>query len=684
MSVVIPFAGSRRQGEDLMASLADLVLREADEIVVADNSPDAVLDGVATPPRARVVPAPGEGSPAHARNCGAAGATGEWLLFLDSDCRPAPDLLDAYFDRAPSARAGVVAGAVGSDPAQTSLAAEFAATRGVLDQRAALEDAFMPWAMTANALVRTEVWRELGGFLEGVFNGEDVDFCWRAQRAGWELQFNGGAKVVHLHRETVRDLLRQAVVRRASAHWVHARWPEAPLPPVPWLGHLARSAVAVPLFALAGQPRRAGLKALDAAVAVAELSARARDNRARPRPAPAGSRRPVQIWVDAYPTLSETFVTGEAEQLSRLGHPMEVLAWRRPDRPMLGAPPISARYLEDETPLRRATAMAELAVRRPRQCLRDLVERRRWRAQEAVPPLRRLAPSVLRALRGEGALLHAHFAGGAALAAMRTARIAGRPWTLTAHAYDIYKTPRNLELKLRSAALVTSGCDYTVRDLKRMGGSAARVERVVMGIDPERFRRHTPYTEEATVLAVGRLVEKKGFIHLVRAAAQPQLAAAAIRVLIVGEGPEREALEREIGRLGLAEKVELLGRREPEEIRGLLEHAAVLAMPCVVASDGDRDSMPVVVKEAMAMEVPPVVSHEVGLPELLRPVDGRLVEPGDPAALAAALAEVLALAREGRMAIGHCARARVIEVADIRRETARLSHMLERVRSPAS
>ncbi|MDP9383707.1 MAG: glycosyltransferase, partial [Actinomycetota bacterium] len=108
----------------------------------------------------------------------------------------------------------------------------------------------------------------------------------------------------------------------------------------------------------------------------------------------------------------------------------------------------------------------------------------------------------------------------------------------------------------------------------------------------------------------------------------------------------------------------------------LLETAAVLAAPCVIAAGGDRDSMPVVVKEALAMEVPVVASDEAGLPEIVRPPFGRLVAPGDPAALAAALAEVLALAPEERAALGRAGRAHVLEHADVRAETARLSRLL--------
>jgi glycosyltransferase involved in cell wall biosynthesis len=391
---------------------------------------------------------------------------------------------------------------------------------------------------------------------------------------------------------------------------------------------------------------------------------------------PPGRRVPVQLWCDEFPVASETFVAAEAEELARLGHPVEVVASRRPERPAAAAPAgVPVHYLEDDSTATRLLAAAALPLRHPRAVVRDRRARRRWRVDERVAPLARIAPALLRG----GGVAHAHFAAEAALGAMRGARVTGRPWSLTAHAYDIYDEPRNLAEKLRSAALVTSGCDYTVRDLRAIAGPehAERVVRVVMGVDPERFRRATPHPAARTVLAVGRLVEKKGFVHLVRAAAEPALAGVVERITIVGEGPLREELEREIATLGLEGVVELAGRREHGEVRELLESAALVAVPCVVAASGDRDSMPVVAKEALAMEVPVVASDEVGLPELIRPEFGRLVPPGDAPALAAALAELLALAPEERAAMGRAGREHVERHANVHVETARLSELLD-------
>jgi colanic acid/amylovoran biosynthesis glycosyltransferase len=91
--------------------------------------------------------------------------------------------------------------------------------------------------------------------------------------------------------------------------------------------------------------------------------------------------------------------------------------------------------------------------------------------------------------------------------------------------------------------------------------------------------------------------------------------------------------------------------------------------------------MPVVVKEAMAMELMVVATDEVGLPECVCEPWGRLVPPGDPAALRAALEEVLELAPAERAAAGAAGRAWVLEHADVHRETARLAELIAGVAS---
>jgi colanic acid/amylovoran biosynthesis glycosyltransferase len=373
--------------------------------------------------------------------------------------------------------------------------------------------------------------------------------------------------------------------------------------------------------------------------------------------------------LDQWPELSETFVVNELEALRRLGHEVRVQTARVAPHPNPDAP-----QDVDVTLLGAGTA-ADLwwLVRcRPRACAADLVRRLRWRREEWVRPLRALAGPARRILEGGDEHLHAHFAGGAALDALRLSALTGRPFSVTAHAYDIFATPRNLVDKLERAAAVFSGCDYNVTRLRRMA-PGANVHEIVMGVDLRAFKRSRPLPCGRTILAVGRLVEKKGFGVLVEAAAKLDRA----RVQILGDGPLRGVLELQIA--ALRAPVELLGSRSPGEVIAAMMEADVLAMPCIVAPDGDRDSMPVVVKEAMALELLVAASDEVGLPECVLEPWGFLARPGNATALAAALEAALELDPQERLAAGKAAREWVREHADVDRETARMAAVIEEV-----
>ena len=345
------------------------------------------------------------------------------------------------------------------------------------------------------------------------------------------------------------------------------------------------------------------------------------------------------------------------------------------ERPNPEAADIPVHHLAAEGRRARLADLAWLIARHPRSCLADLRARRRWSREEKVRPLHGLAPAARRIARSGDDHLHAHFAAGAALDALRLSLLLGLPYSVTAHAYDIYLKPANLREKLERASFTTSGCEYTVNDLRRIGPDA-EVHEIVMGVDGDAFRRRTPYPGGRRVVAIGRLVEKKGFGPLVEAAAALRDRGAAAPLTIVGDGPLRGELESAVARHGLDGVVELPGSLGPSEVRELLEGAALLAMPCVVAADGDRDSMPVVVKEALAMEIPVVASDEVGLPELVRPEFGRLVPPGDTRALAGAIEELLALPEAERAEMGRRGREHVLEHCNTDREAEKLAALI--------
>ena len=283
-------------------------------------------------------------------------------------------------------------------------------------------------------------------------------------------------------------------------------------------------------------------------------------------------------------------------------------------------------------------------------------------------PAAQVARVVARVHGGHVRAVHAYFAHAPAVVAERAAAALGVPFSFSAHARDIRKVPRGeLTRRARAAACVVA-CNTDVAD--DLGTTGARVELIPHGVDLRRFTPTLPPRgEPLELLAVGRLVEKKGLGALLEAVAGLE---APFRLRIVGDGPLRGALERSIVDAGLYDRATLDGALTHRELPDAYAGANVVVVPSVQDAGGDRDGLPNVVLEAMASARPVVASEMAAIPAAVRDGDtGLLVPPGDPQALRAAL-ERLASDPALRAGMGVAARRRVERDFELGRCTRRL------------
>jgi GT2 family glycosyltransferase len=275
VSVIVPFYGDERAASQTMQALAALALRDRDELLVADNTPGGILAARYSQGFRTAVAR----QPYSARNEAAARAVNDWLLFTDADCRPRPDLLDAYFAPAPSSRVGALAGEiVAADDGRPTLAQRYAADRRLLSSELFLAHPYKPMAVTANLLVRRAAFEAIGGFAEGIRSGGDADLCWRLQDAGWSLLHRPKASVGHEHRATVRALLRQAARTAAGTRWLEQRHPG--FHANTGGGRRAARALAGTIgWPLRGEPERGAFKAIELLVIATEHVGRLAGNR---------------------------------------------------------------------------------------------------------------------------------------------------------------------------------------------------------------------------------------------------------------------------------------------------------------------------------------------------------------------------------------------------------------------
>lgn len=383
-----------------------------------------------------------------------------------------------------------------------------------------------------------------------------------------------------------------------------------------------------------------------------------------------------------YPVLTQTFTRNEVRELARRGIRLEVYSCReaRAEERDLSGEERTIRVRNGGSPLAPPAlrALAGWLLRRPLRTLSlaGAVAASSYRDEPLKCWLRgflqllwgaRLAADLAR--EGARPHLHAQFVDAASTVALVAARLLDTTFSVTNHtAYNPYL----LVPKLRHAAFFVSISEFDRRHLLRMArGTGRRKVRVVhQGIDAARFggggcgrERDGP----ARVLSVAALREKKGHDVLIRAVAKLREAGRDVRLVIVGEGPERPGLERRVRELGVSEAVDLAGAEPPERVRARLAAADVFALAAVVAANGDLDGVPISLMEAMAAGVPVVSTRLSGIPELIE--DGReglLASPGDPESLAAAIAAVLDDPGRARAMVAR-AREKVEREFDLRR-----------------
>ncbi len=369
--------------------------------------------------------------------------------------------------------------------------------------------------------------------------------------------------------------------------------------------------------------------------------------------------RAVAFVLKGYPRLSETFIAQEIRALERLGLDIRIVSLRHPtDR---AVHPVNGEIV---APL---LYLPEYLYQEPRRVFaawRGLRRQPRYRAAFAVwlgdlwrdptpNRVRRFGQALVLAheLAGDVEWLHAHFLHTPASVARYAALLRGLPWSVSAHAKDIWTTPEwEKREKLADSRWAVTCTALNAEHLRALAPDGADVELVYHGLDLGRFppapRAATPAdgtdaARPAIVLTVGRTVAKKGFDVLLRALA---LLPADLhwRLVHIGGGSLRKRLRRQAEQLGLAGRIDWMGAQPQAAVLEQYRRADLFVLPCRVDATGDRDGLPNVLMEAQSQGLACLSTTVSAVPELID--DGRtglLVPTEDPAALARAMARLI-------------------------------------------
>ncbi|MHC1742817.1 MAG: glycosyltransferase [Syntrophobacteraceae bacterium] len=398
--------------------------------------------------------------------------------------------------------------------------------------------------------------------------------------------------------------------------------------------------------------------------------------------------------LKGYPRISESFISTEILLLELLGLPIQIYSLRQPresfshDHVKRIKAPVS--YLPEyvwpnlHTLLRsNRTLWARLGTHYAR-CLAGAI-RRAWERRNTATVRHFLQAghlSATRLLDSPVRHLHAHFCHTPASVAFFASELTSIPFSFTAHAKDIYTSePDQLLRKIQRARFVVTCTRYNARylmDVARGHGCTTPIHTIYHGIDLDLFSFGTrpPAAPPHRILSVGRLVGKKGWDDLLGALKILEQEGLDFVFTHIGSGEEEDAVRSLVAQLQLGSRVRMLGTLPHSVVIDHYREAHCLALACKVASNGDRDGIPNVLVEAMAVGLPVISTRVSAIPELVEDGEtGVLVDSERPDLLAKAIRKTL-LQPEGQERLLTAARARVEHSFDNRVCVQRLHELL--------
>ena len=376
----------------------------------------------------------------------------------------------------------------------------------------------------------------------------------------------------------------------------------------------------------------------------------------------------IAYLISRYPALSHTFILREVLELRRCGGQIHTASVNPPDRPLAALDPEERAEAENTFVLKQqgfasiGRAIFSSVRNNPAGLWRGLclavrlggsdlkaIKKRLFYFAEAI-----LVGEWMRGLALEH--LHVHFATPASTVALLAKEIFGIRFSMTVHGPDEFYSvdEYHLAAKIEAASFLCTIGNYCRSQLMKLSAPEhwSKMAVAPLGVDPGKFQPCLARTgnDPLEVLCVGRLVPAKGQAILIEAVARLRADGLPVHLTLAGDGPDRIRLEGVAKRLGITEHCSFLGAVNPEHVRSLYERATLFVLPSFA------EGIPVVLMEAMAMEVACISTIVNGIPELIESgTQGVLVSPSDVAALAVAMRQLLEqpvlrsrLAAEGR------------------------------------
>lgn len=231
------------------------------------------------------------------------------------------------------------------------------------------------------------------------------------------------------------------------------------------------------------------------------------------------------------------------------------------------------------------------------------------------------------------ALIHSVWATMPATAALAISKLTGIPFSMGAHAYDVFRHGGDwlLPLKFKEASFVRTSSKSSAGRIKAMGVPEKKIKLIRRGLSrwPKRESFDSIDPSRLELLSVGRLVEKKGYFHQLNLAARLKEEGISFRLNIIGSGPLKSRLEKESARMGLDNNVFFQGSKNESQTSEAFLQCDAFLFTGIIARNGDRDGIPNVIPEALAAGCLVLASNKAGASEaFVDGVSGFSLNPG--------------------------------------------------------
>lgn len=240
--------------------------------------------------------------------------------------------------------------------------------------------------------------------------------------------------------------------------------------------------------------------------------------------------------------------------------------------------------------------------------------------------------------------LHIHFAHFPTQIGMYAASLSQIPFSFTSHANDIFENSLLLDRKIARAKVAITISEYNKKLLEKETQNHEKIKVIRCGIDQKKylFEPKSIISEGRVIKSLGRLVEKKGMKTLIMAANELNQRGVYFSLVIGGDGLMKEELKTLVDSYNLNSKVSFAGAIPHHQVFSWLQDADIFILACQQDSKGDRDGIPVVLMEAMAVGIPVISTQISGIPELIQDrVSGYLAPPANPILLADTIEQLL-------------------------------------------